>query len=171
MSGEEDDKATVIIDINALKKEKEQKEKEIADMAHALKFSGVPVETGVHQIPVIFFEFGGTLFQESRAHIPKDMNCKIVSTLPELNEWLKKKIPMVVVFPFDINPKSVNQLSAQLKIKFKHVKTIFVARALSHDKIKVHQASVAGAHAYLKSPFSIEEIQTCLNEIIQKKAS
>jgi CheY-like chemotaxis protein len=171
MSGEEDDKATVVIDINALKKEKEMKEKEIADMAHALKFSGVPTETGVQQIPVIFFEFGGSLFQESKAQIPKDMNCKIIRTLPELNEWLKKKVPMVVVFPFDVNPKSVNQLSAQLKIKFKHVKTVFVAKALSIEKIKVHQASVAGAHAYLKSPFSINELKVCLDKILQKKAS
>lgn len=168
MSGDEDDKATVVIDINALKKQKENKEKEIAELANALKFSGTPGETGVAKTPILFFEFGGTTFQESKAQIPNDMNCKIVATLPELNEWLKKKIPMVVVFPFDVNPKAVNQLSAQLKAKFKHVKTIFVARGLSPEKIKVHQSSVAGAHAYLKSPFSVNEMKACLNEALKK---
>jgi hypothetical protein len=168
MSGDEDDKATVVIDINALKKQKETKEKEIADLANALKFSGAPGETGVAQTPIIFFEFGGTTFNEAKPHIPTDMNCKIVGTLPELNEWLKKKIPMVVVFPFDVNPKAVNQLSAQLKVKFKHVKTIFVARGLSPEKIKVHQASVAGAHAYLKAPFSVNEMKSCLSQALKK---
>ncbi len=181
MSGEEDDKATVVIDINALKKEKEKKEKEIANMASELEFGAEPLVspktiklpslTDHSKVPVLFFEFGGQTFADAKSLFPQDIEAKIVKDLPTLNEWLKKKTPLVVVFAFDVNPKAVNQLCAQLKAKFKHVKTVLVAKSLSAEKVRLHQSSPAGATGYVKYPFTKETLKEALTPVLAKMAS
>lgn len=179
MSGDEDDKATVVIDINALKKEKEKKEKEIADFAGSLEF-GVDVEEderpragekSLHQIPVLFFEFGGRTFADMKPQLPSDIDYKILKDLTALNEWLKKKTPLIVVFAFDVNPKAINQLCAQLKVKFKHVHTVIVAKKLSADKVKLHKSSPAGAAGYVQYPFTKADMSQALIPILAKAAS
>lgn len=178
MSGDEDDKATVVIDINALKKEKEKKEKEIAEYAGSLEFgvdtaddeplSGTKDDS---QVPVLFFEFGGKTFAEMKMQLPTDIDYQIVKDLPQLNDWLKKKVPMVVVFAFDVNPKAINQLCAQLKVKFKHVHTVIVAKKLSAEKVKMHKASPAGAAGYVQYPFTKADMSQALVPILAKAAS
>jgi hypothetical protein len=178
MPGNEDDKATVVIDINALKKEKERKEKEIAEYAGSLEFgigdeedeprSG---EKSLHQVPVLFFEFGGRTFAEMKMQLPSEIEYKILKDLPELNEWLKKKTPLVIVFAFDVNPKAINQLCAQLKVKFKLVHTVIVAKKLSAEKVKLHKASPAGAAGYVQYPFTKADRSQALIPILAKAAS
>lgn len=174
MSGDEDDKATVVIDINALKKEKEKKEKEIAEYAGSLEF-GVDDSRPDHkeeaQVPVLFFEFGGKTFAEMKTQLPTDIDYKILKDLPQLNDWLKKKVPLVVVFAFDVNPKAVNQLCAQLKVKFKHVQTVIVAKKLSPEKVKMHKSSPAGAAGYVQYPFTKADLSQALVPILAKAAS
>jgi len=178
MSGDEDDKATVVIDINALKKEKEKKEKEIAEFAGSLEFgvdssASEPLsgEKDEAQVPVLFFEFGGKTFAEMKMQLPTDIDYQIVKDLPQLNDWLKKKIPLVVVFAFDVNPKAINQLCAQLKVKFKHVHTVIVAKKLSAEKVKMHKASPAGAAGYVQYPFTKADMSQALVPILAKAAS
>lgn len=171
MSGEEDDKATVVIDLNALRREKENKEKEIAGLADALSFGTDLDLVAESSQPVLFFDFGTKVFAPLAGEFPAGMDCKIISDLPSLNAWIKKKEPVVLVFAFDANPKAVNQLSAQLKAKFKHVTTVLAAKNLSPDKIRAHQASVAGAHAYIKMPFARTELGTILKKLVDKKAA
>lgn len=175
MSGDEDDKATVVIDLNALKKEKERKEKEIAEMAVDLEFATDASDPAAAQAkpksasaPVLLFDFGGSFFTEHKAHIPTDLDTKLVTGLPDLNNWLKKKTPLVVVFAFEANPKAVNQLCAQLKAKFKHVRTVIVAKNLSPDKVKLHQASPAAAAAYVKVPFTKDEFKKALTTALSQ---
>lgn len=178
MSGDEDDKATVVIDINALKKEKEKKEKEMAEYAGSLEF-GVDAhddeprsgEKSLHQVPVLFFEFGGKTFSDMKIQLPTDIEYKIVKDLAALNEWLKKKTPLVVVFAFDVNPKAINQLCAQLKVKFKHVHTVIVAKKLSPEKVKLHKSSPAGAAGYVQYPFTKADMSQALIPILAKAAS
>ena len=180
MSGEEDDKATVVIDINALKREKEKKEKEMADMASDLEFAVEPQAQSQplkrssapasDKVPVLFFEFGGNTFAQDKSLLPTGIDAKIVKDLPTLNDWLKKKTPLVVVFAFDVNPKAVNQLCAQLKAKFSHVKTVLVAKSLSPDKVRLHQSSPAGANGYVKYPFTQQSLQQALAPLLVKKA-
>ena len=179
MSGDEDDKATVVIDISALKKQKEKKEKEIEDYAGSLEF-GVDSEEedeprsgekSLHQVPVLFFEFGGRTFADLKIQLPTDIDYQIIKDLAALNEWLKKKTPLVVVFAFDVNPKSVNQLCAQLKVKFKHVHTVIVAKKLSAEKVKLHKSSPAGAAGYVQYPFTKADMSQALIPILAKAAS
>lgn len=171
MSGEEDDKATVVIDLNALRREKENKEKELAGLADALSFgTDLSLDTESSR-PVLFFDFGTKAFAPLSGEFPAGMDCKIIADLPGLNAWIKKKEPVVLVFAFDANPKAVNQLSAQLKAKFKHVTTVFAAKNLSPEKIRAHQASVAGAHAYIKMPFAQAELASVLKKLMEKKAA
>lgn len=178
MSADEDDKATVVIDINALKKEKEKKEKEIAEFAGSLEFGvdkspseALSGEKDDEQVPVLFFEFGGKTFSEMKMQLPTDIDYQIVRDLPQLNDWLKKKIPLVVVFAFDVNPKAINQLCAQLKVKFKHVHTVIVAKKLSPEKVKMHKASPAGAAGYVQYPFTKADMSQALVPILAKAAS
>ncbi len=170
---DEDDKATVVIDINALKKQKEQKQQEIDGLAEALEFQAAgpgDEAASTPELPVAFFDFGTGIFQALKGKLPASIPAKFVKELPELNGLLKLRRPQVVVFPYEANPKAVNQLCAQLKLKFPEVKVFITAKNLAPDKIKIHSASPAGAQAYLKWPFSEEEFKAALNGIVKKSA-
>ncbi|MBY0517042.1 MAG: hypothetical protein K2P81_09050 [Bacteriovoracaceae bacterium] len=176
MSGDEDDKATVVIDINALKKEKENKEKQISELASELEFnaegSGEVISAPrAATVPILLFDFGTKIFDQFKSSIPSRYGCTTIPTLPELNGHLKKKSPLVLVFAFDSNPKAINQLCAQLKTKFKHVHTVIIAKNLSPEKVKLHQSSPAGAAAYIKSPFTESDFSKALDPLISKIAS
>jgi hypothetical protein len=106
-----------------------------------------------------------------KIQLPTDIDYQIIKYLAALNEWLKKKTPLVVVFAFDVNPKSVNQLCAQLKVKFKHVHTVIVAKKLSAEKVKLHKSSPAGAAGYVQYPFTKADMSQALIPILAKAAS
>jgi DNA-binding NtrC family response regulator len=174
MSGDEDDKATVVIDLNALKKQKKNKENELNDVASSLEFAvdtSDKIQKPAAQTPVLLFDFSQGFFEKLKSSLPSSLPLTFVKSLPELNDWLKKKTPLIVVFGFDANPKAANQLCAQLKAKFKHVYTVIVANNLSDKKVQVHKASPAGAAAYVKAPFTAGEMEKVLQGLLKKMAS
>ena len=159
MSGaDEDDKPTVVLDLNALKKQKLKQEEDLANIASELEFN-IPPEgeaeaasaedlppvksagtnskitpPAAGNIPVILFDFGSDFFQKSQAQFPKGFAYKVIKTLPELNQCLKNKGFQIVVFNYDANPKAVNQLCAQIKAKMPTTKTMIMAKAISPEK-------------------------------------
>jgi len=177
MSAEEDDKPTVVIDLKALKKAKEQQEKEIAQATQDLSFAveatpvRIPAPSASTQAPVIFFEFGNTYFAHLAKLLPAGMKHEVVHDLPALNKWIKSKTPCIVVFAFDSNPTVINQLCAQLKSKFQHIKTVIVSEKLSEKKVRIHQASPAAAAGYLTYPFKQTELKAVLDPLKEKKAA
>src|SRR5690606_18450927 len=167
---DDDDKPTVVLDLNALKKEKLAKEEELANMAHELEFAVgpesktkketteeftenflleraklEPAPQEEKKVPIILFDFNSDLFHKSQAAFPQGYEYHFAKTLPELNKFLANKNLQIVVFNYDAHPKAVNQLSAQIKQKFPMIKTMIIAKAISPEKAAVHAKSQFGA--------------------------
>lgn len=179
---DEDDKATVVIDLNKLKKEKEKQEKALATIAENLEFNvgeeaasqATPEPMPIPQDPnhpVVMFEFQGKMFEALQDRFPDTHEFHLVATLPELNGWLKKKIPFILCLPLDMNPKGVNQLCVQLKAKFPQVHVILVGKTLNAQKVAIHQASPAGVSGYLVYPFTTETLSRTLGKLGQQSAA
>lgn len=188
---DDDDKPTVVLDLNALKKEKLAKEEELANMAHELEFAVGPetkkesteeftenflverakLESAPKEetkVPIILFDFNSDLFQKSKGAFPQGYEYHIIKTLPELNKFLASKKLQIVVFNYDANPKAVNQLSAQIKQKFPMIRTMIIAKAISPEKAAVHAKSQFGASGYLQLPLEAQKISTEIQKIISK---
>jgi len=208
MSGaDEDDKPTVVLDLNALKKQKLKQEEDLANIASELEFNIPPTveeeapvpqegqteegpegeyeeeedyfeaeafETYVEPtpappvvpktqkkelFPVILFDFGSDFYQKSLSQFPKGFQYKIVKTLPELNQCLKTKTFQIVVLNYDVNPKAVNQLSAQIKAKMPLTKTMIMAKSISPEKAKIHAKTPSGASGYYQFPLEASKIE------------
>lgn len=188
---DDDDKPTVVLDLNALKKEKLAKEEELASMVQDLEFAVGPESKKedteefaenflaersksedkpkeVKKAPIILFDFNSDFFQKAKSSFPEGYTYHIAKTLPELNKFLANKVLQIVVFNYDANPKAVNQLSAQIKLKFPFIKTLIIAKAISPEKAKVHAQSQFGASGYLQLPLEAQKISTELQKIISK---
>lgn len=197
MSEEGDDKPTVVLDLNALKKEKLKQEEDLANIESELEFnvgqSSIP-EPSLNEDPekfaekflnargeeekspltIILFDFQSDFFQKSVGKFPKGHNYQIAKTLPELNKFLTDKHFQIVVFNYDTNPKAVNQLTAQIKSKFPHIKTMIMARAISAQKALIHAKTPSGANGYYQFPLievKIEAEFQKIKKLAQKQAS
>ncbi len=180
MSENEDDKPTTVIDLKALKREKEEKERKLEEIGYDLEFNVKPgaraaaPATAQPQAmpsalpPVVLFDFGKGHF--AAQPMPPGPHYHQVEALPELNAWLKKKVPFVLVFPLDVHPSGVNQLCAQLKAKFPHVTVVLLSKHFTPEKVAIHQASPAQAGHYLKLPFSAADWVRVLQQVTGKKA-
>lgn len=168
MSEDEDDKATVVLDLNALKAEQEKLKKEKEDLSQDIQFStgdiSMPGIAVPKEIPIVLFDFKSTLFTENQNLFPSD-NLVIATELSDLNTHLKNKDEKVIFFNYIADPKSVNKLLAQIKSKFPFVKTVVIAKNLAPDKAKIHQNSRSGANGYLNFPFTSEEISQIINNL------
>lgn len=188
MSGnDEDDKPTVVLDLNALKKKKLKQEEDLANLATELEF-GVQLENSApkarpaakgpsitpvgQDITVILFDFQSDFFKQSLVHFPKGYNYQLVTTLNDLNQHLKSKKFQIVVFNYDVNPKAVNQLCAQIKQKISTTKTMIMAKAISPEKAKLHAQTPSGASGYYQFPLDASKIEKELLKIhsLVKKA-
>ena len=188
MSGDnEDDKPTVVLDLNALKQKKQKQDDELADLVSGLEFNvgeKVKADPDSEQFaseflgqraenskkpsfPIILFDFQSDFFRKSQSQFPEGYKYKIVSTLPELNQCLKFKEFQVVVFNFDVNPKAINQLTAQIKQKMPHTKTMIMARAISEEKAKLHAQTPSGAHSYYQFPIQANKFEQEIHKLQQ----
>lgn len=191
---EEDDKPTVVLDLNALKKQKLKQEEDLANIVSELEFNVGDVDSETYaqqvlkqkpqtqpktQLPkkvvakpiftVILFDFQSDFFQKSKAKFPAGFNYQFAKDLSELNKFLAVKNFQVVVFNYDVNAKAVNQLTAQIKQKFPHTKTLIMARAISPEKAKVHAKTASGANGYYQFPLDAAKIEAELLKIYSKK--
>ena len=173
--GDEDDKPTVVLDLAALKKQKLKQEEELANIGLELEFAveaekATPAAKVEARRPpskvvaekkclVLLFDLQSDFFTKSKATFPAEYEYKIISTLPELNQQLRLKQSQIAVFNYDVNPKAVNQLCAQIKQKFPHVKTMIMAKSISPEKAKVHSATPGGAHGYYQFPLETSKIE------------
>lgn len=177
MSDNEDDKKTVVIDLNAIRGLKASQEKLLEEVILDLEFA-VPEDVNAQaaaapKFPVIFFDYQSDLFAKSLGRFPNGFKYYVVSSLEDLNTHLRSKSFQVVVFNYDANPKAVNQLCAQIKKKFPHTKTLIVARAISPSKAEAHKKTAGGANAYYQLPLDAEKFSKTLLEMygIEQKIS
>lgn len=190
--GDEDDKPTVVLDLNALKKQKLKQEEDLANMAselefnvpaedpgeidseaHAEKFldqrSKIPSQTAPKAlIPVILFDFESDFFTKSKHHFPEGYDYVVVKNLAELNQCLKSKSLQIVVFNYDANPKAVNQLCAQIKAKKPTTKTVIMAKTISPQKAMAHSRTASGAAGYYQFPLQAARIEAEFKKILNR---
>jgi hypothetical protein len=224
MSGDDDDKPTVVLDLNALKKQKLKQEEDLAAIVQDLEFAVGPEEglkpqseIGPKAYPVpepsvdseeyaeqflaqraqeksapklatspaptpkslsksfkiILFDFQSDFFQKSQGHLPKGFDYHIAKSLPELNKFLQVKGFQIVLFNYDVNPKAVNQLTAQIKQKFPSTKTMIMARNISPEKARIHAKTPSGANGYYQFPLEAKKVESEFQKIYQlvKKVS
>jgi hypothetical protein len=181
MSGpDEDDKPTVVLDLNALKKEKLKQEEELANLASGLEFnvfqesdSNVSEKTLRADYNVILFDFQSDFFAKALKGLPERFNYIVVKNLNELNQHLKSKKFQIVVFNYDVNPKAVNQLCAQIKQKLPSTKTLIMAKAISPEKAKLHAQTPSGANGYYQFPLDSMKLEKEFDKIYSqvRKAS
>lgn len=180
---DEDDKPTVVLDLNALKKQKLKQEEDLANIGNELEFNvdlekkspapvakpkGMSVTPVVKKAPsfkVILFDFQSDFFQSSKELFPKGYDYQIAKDLPSLNKFLTSKEFQIVVFNYDVNAKAVNQLSAQIKLKFPTTKTLIMAKAISPEKAKLHANTPSGANGYCQLPLEAAKIEAEFQKI------
>lgn len=173
MSGEEDDKPTVVLDLDALKKELQQKENELSDIASDIAFNLDEDDESQATIshsdtPIILFDFQSTFFKENLDDLPRGYNYQVVNELKDLNQLMQKRIPSIVVFNYNAYAKACNQLTVQIKEKFPLIKIILAAKNLSSQKAQEHQKSRAGAHAYLRIPIEKQIFEEKIRQLDQQ---
>ena len=176
MTSDDDDKPTVVLDLNALKKQKLKQEEELASIVQDLEFAVGPDETQetstqrasaqvAKSFTVILFDFQSDFFEKEKAKFPAGYQYIIAKTLPDLNKNLANKAFQIVVFNYDVNPKAVNTLTAQIKQKFPFTKTMIMAKAISPEKAKLHAKTASGAHGYYQFPLDAKKIETEFQKI------
>lgn len=201
---DDDDKPTVVLDLNALKKQKLKQEEDLANIAQELEFAvgpddkpekplpqtedsedfaeqflnqrestPAPAKAQTNTFTVILFDFNSDFFQKAKGQFPQGYNYQIAKTLNELNKFLATKTFQICVFNYDVNPKAVNQLTAQIKQKFPFTKTMIMAKAISPEKAKVHARTPSGANGYYQFPLDAKKIESEFQKIHQsvKKVS
>lgn len=177
---DEDDKPTVVLDLNALKKQKladDQKlatiESEIEFDVHAKSDSETLTTIGTvrkeDQVKVVLFDFQSDFFQKSITQFPAGFDYIMATTLDELNNCLRTKGFQIVVMNYDVNAKAVNQLSTQVKSKFPESKVLIMARSISPEKAKIHERTPAGAAGYYQLPIDAQKIQAEFQKMSLKK--
>lgn len=162
---DEDDKPTVVLDLNALKKQKLKDEEDLANMARSIEFNvhqeGAQAEEDEEEeealFKVIYFDLQSEFF--SHSELPGGFESIITKDLKELNAHLKSKDFQIVVFNYDAHPKAVNQLCLQIKQKLPSTKTVIVAKNISPQKAKLHAKTPAGASGYISHPLSPERLK------------
>ena len=92
-------------------------------------------------------------------------NIFLIYTLKDLNQVLKEDPECIIVFHYNSSPKVINQLSGQIKSKFKASKTLILAKGLSAEKAQKHHASKYGANAYLKIPFDSAQLEQTITKL------
>ena len=167
---DEDDKPTVVLDLNALRKQKIKAEEDLANIASELEFNiaeeqEAPVQKPKPRPPeaggftVILFDFQNDLFRKSLQFFPKGFDYKLVTSLEDLNQALKENRFQIVVFNYNVHPKAINQLLIQIKAKKPMTKTLVVGKSFDPEKIKAHAKTSAGAAGYYQQPLKAELLE------------
>lgn len=168
---DEDDKPTVVLDLNALKKQKLADAEKLATIESEIEFdvlakadseetvTTIGTVKKEDQVKVILFDFQSDFFQKSITQFPAGFDYIMATTLDELNNCLRTKGFQIVVMNYDVNAKAVNQLSTQIKSKFPESKVLIMARSISPEKAKIHAQTPAGAAGYYQLPVDAHKIQ------------
>jgi hypothetical protein len=200
-SDNEDDKPTVVLDLNALKKRALKDSEDLTGVGQKIpadalnqgdiEFTVPDTEIAPRRLPphaealandeamssfedsldtpeayieaepskVILFDFQSDLFTKGFEQFPASFAYTLAKNVPELNVCLRDKTPQVALFHYDANPKAINQLLAQIKIKFPHIKTLVLAKKISPEKARAHAQTASGAHGYYQLPLDTGKLE------------
>lgn len=158
---EEDDKPTVVLDLNKLKEELDSRKDsgKIIDQDIEINFSSSPdnpkAET-IEEKNIVFYEAAG---EDELSQLASDAQFKyrIITELKDLNQAIKEK-DLNLVFYYGKNQKTITSLLKQINAKNLPINTILLAKNLSDQKAKAHAQTAFAAKEYLSYPASIEEL-------------
>jgi CheY-like chemotaxis protein len=163
---EEDEKATIVLDITDIKKQM-QTEEIIDSDDPTLEFSVIDEEsgslTGLNQDRIYCFNYETDYFTEEAFQ-----NFTIVSAIGDLNAALSDNNIDIIILNYSQYPKVANIISKQVKAKFPKVKTLILAKNLSASKAQAHAKTESGADGYLNIPFTDEELNQKVLEVSNK---
>lgn len=160
MSDNEEDKKTVVLNLEELKRLKNLEENPIENVD--LEFSS---NEEMNSNLLILFDYQSNLFKENLDLFSKIYQTKLVNDLVSLNQQLTMKANHIVLFNYSAAPNAVNQLCAQIKKKYPNVKTVITALNLSEEKAQSHMNSESGANSYLSYPFDFDKVKNILNKL------
>lgn len=178
---DEDDKPTVVLDLNALKKQKLAEEEKLAHIEDEIQFDVLEKTTSddtvtsvghapsKEHLKVVLFDFQSDFFTKSMRHLPAGYDYIMATSLDELNNCLRTKGFQIIVMNYDVNAKAVNQLSAQIKSKFPESKVLIVAKAISPEKARMHAQTTAGAAGYFQLPLDANKMNQEFQKIYSAK--
>lgn len=175
MQEEDEDKPTVVLDFNAMKEELKSSE-DLTDAGIEFNLDGIlgddaPLESSVeedgpsYEFNIYLFDYNDDFFSKNFDLVGMTNGLGIINSLSELNKTLSDDPGCLVVFYYNQSPKAVNQLSAQIKAKFKKARTLIVANNLSPKKAQAHASSKYASNSYLSYPFKKDEFHKAISEI------
>lgn len=127
------------------------------------------VKTDFLEIPlefkVILFEYQNDFFSSQKKTLPKGYRYAFASTMEELNIQLADIDFQIVIFNYDLYPKAVNQMSAEIKKKLPATKVLIVSKAIEPEKAKVHANSSSGGAGYFQLPLDARRLDLELHRI------
>lgn len=177
---EDEDKATVVLDISTLKSQLEENEDIISqdESLNNLQFGASEesldesLEEQINedistepQKNVYFFQYKTSYFSDNDSFFKQAINFEVLSDIKELNAVLTNDPSSIIVFYYNSLPKAINQLSMQIKTKFTNTSTIIIAKNLSASKAQQHHESKYGADSYLNDPFTVEDLEKTVSKL------
>ena len=162
---EEQDEATVVIDFNSIKDEL-NKDELLTDEESDLLFDvDLTLDKKKVQKNIYLFDYESNYFADKIEEHSLDKPYNHLTDVKGLNKVLSKDPESIICFYYNDSPKVVNQLSAQIKVKFKNTKTLIIAKGLSPKKAEQHHKSKYGANSYLREPFELKQFLDTLGKL------
>lgn len=156
---EEDDTATIVIDIEVLKKSSEER---IVDMAQDISFDDSESQNSTKnkkKHKVILFDLGSHFFRNFYLKFPTQFSYLLPRNIKELNKILQKKEANVIVLYYPSSPKACEQMTEQLKRKFADITPIVIAK--EETKLQVDNM--------IHLPLKTSELKRLIREILLRK--
>lgn len=159
MSNEEEDKATIVVDIEELKKSSEER---LEDMVQEISFDDSEPNNSTKnkkKHKVILFDIGSHFFRNFYLKFPAQFAYLLPRNIKELNEILINKEAQIIVLYYPSSPKACEQIVAQMKKKFALVTPIVIAK--EETKLQVNNI--------IHLPLKTSELKRQIKEILLGK--
>ena len=177
---DKDDVSTIVLDFGDLKSKLDEEEDIIEDdeTLHDLAFTtdmlndkneatSASINPVKNQKKIFVFGYKTNFFKENQNLFSTLENLTTMTKINDLNKHISENPDGIFIMYFNDTPKAINQISEQIKRKFEKASSIIIAKNLSIKKAQEHKASKYGANGYLNEPFSVEDLEAKIQEIMQ----
>lgn len=161
-NNDEDDKPTVMLNLDELKKQNNFEETGVSQILEFSATKEVLKQADTIKPKCNLFDLNSQFFRDNEATFSEVADCNIVTDLKELNKLIVANKEGIFLFYFNDAGKQINVLLAQINQKFPKLHTVLIAKNLSANKAQQHAKTPSGAKAYLSWPSTTDQIQNAL---------